>query len=135
MAAKKQGIKVDEAVPKSLGVAVGGNLGVLIPKNTKIPCVAEKDYVNADSGKEYIGLQVWQGDNPDGADGPISINNCDKIGHLLMKGFGKYEQGEGKIKVKFSIDESGILSVSATDVALGQVNVMSVHNKLKRSTR
>ena len=39
MATKKQGLKVDEAVPKSLGVAIGGGkLGVLIEKNTKIPC-------------------------------------------------------------------------------------------------
>ena len=93
MAAKKQALKFDEAVPKSLGVGVGDKLGVLIPKNTKIPCVAEKDYVNRDSGKEYIGLVVYQGDNPDGAGGPIPIENCDKIGHLIMRGFGKYEQG------------------------------------------
>jgi molecular chaperone DnaK (HSP70) len=92
MAAKKQGIKVNEAVPKSLGVVIsGGKLGVLIPKNTKIPCWAEKDYVNDSSGKEIIALQVFQGDNPDGTDGPIFIKDCDKIGHMFMRGFGKYE--------------------------------------------
>ena len=41
-----------------------------------------------------------------------------------MRGFGNYEKGQGKIRVKFSVDDSGILSVTATDVALNQEKVM-----------
>ena len=70
LAAKKQVVKVTEVVPRSLGVVLGGGkLGVLIPKNTEIPCEAVKDFVNDASDKEIIAIQVYQGDNPDGTDG------------------------------------------------------------------
>jgi len=46
-------VLIVDAVPKSLGVMLsGGRLGVLIKKNTQIPCDAVKEYINDSSDKE-----------------------------------------------------------------------------------
>jgi len=71
----------------------GGKLGVIIPKNTPIPCDGEKDFVNDASDKEIIGISVFQGDNPDGGDGDIQTKNCQKIADMFLTGFGKYKAG------------------------------------------
>ena len=72
----------------SIGVKLaGGRLGVIIPKHTPIPCDGEKDYVNEGDFKEVVGLEVYQGDNPDGGD-YVPIEDCDKIADMCMTGFG-----------------------------------------------
>lgn len=60
-------IVIIDAVPMALGVKLsGGRLGVLIKKNTQIPCEGEREFVNDTSNKETIGVEVYQGDRKDG---------------------------------------------------------------------
>lgn len=116
----------------SLGVQLsGGRLGVLIKKNTQIPCDGEREFVNDASNKATIGIEVFQGDRKDGKEGEIPIAECDKIGDMFLTGFGHYKAGEGKVKVKFNVDSNGMLKVTALDMAQGQEKTMEVVDKLK----
>ena len=125
-------IVIIDAVPMSLGVQLsGGRLGVLIKKNTQIPCDGEREFVNDASNKATIGIEVFQGDRKDGKEGEIPIAECDKIGDMFLTGFGHYKAGEGKVKVKFNVDSNGMLKVTALDMAQGQEKTMEVVDKLK----
>jgi len=70
---------------------------VLIKKNNQIPCSGEREFVNDAANKDVIGIEVFQGDRPDGEEGEIAIRDCEKIGDMFLTGFGHYAAGDGKV--------------------------------------
>ena len=87
--------------------------------------------MNASSNMDEIEIEIYQGDNPDGSDGQIMIEDCAKVADMVLSGFEKRKAGESKIRVKLEVDSDGLLKVSATDVARNKTENINVKDKMK----
>ena len=81
---------------------------ILIRKNTPLPCVASKVFYKMHPNQDVVNIIVYQGesDNPD---------RVTKIGDFSLDGLAESE--EDAICVKFELDRSALLQVTATDVS------------------
>jgi L1 cell adhesion molecule like protein len=106
--------KLDEILylgvtPFSLGIGLKDDeYSVLIPKHTTIPTKASKRYTTCEDCQTKIRINVYEGENP-----KASKNNL--LGTFLIDNIRSVARGVVDIEVEFSIDNDGILYVTATD--------------------
>lgn len=99
-----------DVVPLGLGVQVeGGYVENIVARNTTIPCKKTKQFTTATDGQLVVNVNVMEGMRP-------LASECNLLGLLQLKGIVPAPRGTPKIEVTFSVDVSGVLSVSARDV-------------------
>ncbi len=109
-----------DITPLSLGVRRGKEgMDVIIPLGTRIPATFTKPYTTTANGQTAVDIEVWQGESP------IAGNNH-FLGKFTLPGIPPAPKGRTKIDVTFSIDSSGILSVSAIDAESGRKRAITV---------
>ncbi|MCI4323109.1 MAG: molecular chaperone DnaK [Thermoplasmata archaeon] len=100
-----------DVTPLSLGVeTLGGVFTRLIEKNTTIPTRKSQIFTTASEGQNSVEIKVFQGERP------IAVDNV-ALGSFMLTGIPSAARGTPQIEVSFDIDASGILSVSAKDLA------------------
>lgn len=101
--------------PQSVGIEVAdeppaGNkvYDVLIPRNTSIPATETEMYTTLEDRQEYVNILVYQGD------GTLAENEL--LDEFEIGPIPPRPAGEPQIEVSFSIDQDGLLQVSAEDI-------------------
>jgi molecular chaperone DnaK len=103
-----------DVTPLSLGIEVkGGLFERLIEKNTTIPTEESKIFTTAADNQTSVQVRVFQGERE------IAEEN-ELLGEFMLTGIPPAPAGVPQIEVTFSIDENGIVNVSAEDQGSGQ---------------
>ena len=107
-----------DVTPLSLGIETkGGLLHKIIPRNASIPVSSSEDFITSEDNQDYVLIKIYQGERPLATDNEF-------LGEFELSGFEKRPKGQTKIVVKFDIDSSGLVTVSAFDKISGlQSNV------------
>lgn len=103
-----------DVTPLSLGVeTLGGVTTTLISRNSPIPVKHTETFTTAADMQTSVTVHVVQGERPMAADNT-------SLGQFNLDGLIPAPRGIPKIDVTFDIDASGILNVTAKDVATGK---------------
>ncbi|CAN2046381.1 VWFA domain-containing protein [Candidatus Magnetomoraceae bacterium gMMP-1] len=118
-------IEFINVTPFDLGVRVskGSDLDyfdVLIPKNASIPDKAEKDFTTFQDNQKKVDISVFQGDKK-------SCSENTFIGGFQLTGIPPAPKGQPKIKVKFKMDSSDLLIVTASCEHLRNTKTLDVN--------
>ncbi len=117
-----------DVTPLSLGVeTLGGVFTRLIDRNTTIPTRKSQIFTTAADSQSSVEIKVYQGERP------IAVDNV-ALGSFMLTGIPPAPRGTPQVEVSFDIDASGILSVSAKDLATNRKQgvTISASNKLAK---
>ncbi len=109
-----------DVTPLSLGIeTMGGLMDVLMPRNSKIPNKAGRQYTTQKDGQGSMRISVFQGERDLVADNR-------KLAEFELTGIPGMPAGLPKVEVSFLIDADGILKVSATELRSGVAQSIDV---------
>ena len=102
-----------DVTPLSLGLeTMGGLMDVLIPRNSKIPTKAGRQYTTQKDGQGGMRISVFQGERD-------LVQDNRKLAEFNLTGIPAMPAGLPKVEVSFLIDADGILKVSAKELRSG----------------
>ena len=102
-----------DVTPLSLGIeTMGGLMDVLIPRNSKIPVKAGRQYTTQKDGQASMRIAVYQGERD-------MVTDNRKLAEFNLTGIPGMPAGLPKVEVTFLIDADGILKVSAKELRSG----------------
>ena len=108
-----------DVTPLSLGIETyGGAVSKLIPRNSTIPASAQEMYTTGVDNQTGIDIHVLQGERE-------MARDCRSLAKFTLK-VPPASAGLPRVEVKFLIDASGILQVSARDVHSGALSSVEV---------
>lgn len=120
---EKTDVLLLDVTPLSLGIeTLGGVMATIIEANTTIPCTRSEIFTTAQDNQPGVNVVVAQGNRP-------MIKDNKQIGVFLFDGIAPAPRGVPQIEVRFDIDANGILSVSATDMATGKEQHITIESK------
>lgn len=97
-----------DVTPLSLGLEViGGMVEKIIPRNSPIPIQAIQEFTTYQDGQTAISFHVVQGERE-------MAEDCLSLAKFILEVTPK-KAGQVRVKVNFSLDEDGILSVRASE--------------------
>jgi molecular chaperone DnaK len=103
-----------DVTPRALVVeTVGGFCDVIVQRNSKIPCERTRAFVTSSDMQTVVHVRVAQGE-----DALFGANTY--LGEVELSGLRAAPRGEVTIQVRFEVDASGTLAVSATDLGTGR---------------
>lgn len=109
-----------DVTPLSLGIeTMGGLMDVLIPRNSKIPVKAGRQYTTQKDGQGGMRISVFQGERD-------LVQDNRKLSEFNLTGIPGMPAGMAKVDVSFLIDADGILKVSATELRSGVAQSIDV---------
>ncbi len=113
LAGNQKGMLLLDITPLSLGIeTVGGLMDAIIPRNSKVPSRAARQYTTSVDGQVNLKVAVYQGERDQIADNR-------KLGEFVLKGIPPMPAGLPKIEIIFAIDADGILRVTAKELRSG----------------
>ena len=117
-----------DVTPLTLGIeTLGGVMTPLIERNTTIPVEKSNIFSTASDNQPAVTVNVLQGERPKAGDN-VSLGKFD------LDGIPPAPRGMPQIKVSFSIDANGILSVRAEDLGTKKTQHITITapNKLSK---
>lgn len=109
-----------DVTPLSLGIeTMGGLMDVLIPRNSKIPTKAARQYTTQKDGQGGMRISVFQGERD-------LVQDNRKLAEFNLTNIPGMPAGLPKVEVSFLIDADGILKVSATELRSGVAQSIDV---------
>jgi len=113
LAGNRRDILLLDVTPLSLGIeTMGGLIDVLIPRNSRIPCSAARQYTTSVDGQTRLQISVYQGERE-----LCSENRL--LGRFELQGIPAMPAGLPKVEVRFILDADGILRVRAKELRSG----------------
>ena len=102
-----------DITPLSLGIeTMGGLMDVLIPRNSKIPSKAGRQYTTQKDGQSGMRISVYQGERD-------LVKDNRKLAEFNLSGIPGMPAGLAKVEVSFLINADGILNVKAKELRSG----------------
>ncbi|MCW3074940.1 MAG: heat-shock protein Hsp70 [Flaviaesturariibacter sp.] len=102
-----------DITPLSLGIeTMGGLMDVLIPRNSKIPTKAGRQYTTQKDGQGSMRITVYQGERD-------LVKNNRKLAEFNLTGIPGMPAGLPKVEVNFLVNADGILVVKAKELRSG----------------
>ena len=113
LAGNNQSMLLLDITPLSLGIeTMGGLMDVLLPRNSKIPTQAGRQYTTQKDGQSGIQIAIYQGERD-------LVKNNRKLGEFTLSGIPSMPAGLPKVDVQFLINADGILQVRAKELRTG----------------
>jgi molecular chaperone HscA len=109
-----------DITPLSLGIeTAGGLMDVLIPRNTRIPIKATRQYTTQVDGQSGMRISVFQGERD-------MVSDNRKLAEFNLSGIPGMPAGLPKVEVAFLINADGILTVTAKELRSGVAQEIEV---------
>lgn len=113
LAGNRKDILLLDVTPLSLGIeTLGGLMDVIIPRNSKVPQRAARQYTTSKDGQSNLRISIYQGERDN-----AEFNR--KLGEFHLTGVPGMPAGMPKIEISFMLDADGILKVSAKELRSG----------------
>ncbi|MBK7443757.1 MAG: Fe-S protein assembly chaperone HscA [Bacteroidetes bacterium] len=102
-----------DITPLSLGIeTMGGLMDVIIPRNTKIPTGAGRQYTTSVDGQSKLLISVYQGERD-------LVSHNRKLAEFTLSNIPGMPAGLPKIEIVFQLNADGILQVKAKELRSG----------------
>lgn len=113
LAGNNKDVLLLDITPLSLGIeTMGGLMDVLIPRNSKIPNKASRQYTTHKDGQSGMKISVFQGERD-------MVSDNRKLAEFNLTGIPGMPAGLPKVEVSFLINADGILVVKAKELRSG----------------
>jgi molecular chaperone HscA len=102
-----------DITPLSLGIeTMGGLMDVLIPRNSKVPAKAGRQYTTQKDGQSGMRISVFQGERD-------LVKDNRRLAEFILTGIPAMPAGLPKVEVSFLVNADGILVVKAKEMRSG----------------
>lgn len=127
------GLQVTDVTSHSLGMEafIPGTTNkinsIIIPRNTPIPAEISKEFITTEPSQQGIRVNILRGEYQD-------PNLCTPVGEFLLTGLPAGRPAGCKVRVTFSVNTSGVITIKAMDMESGKETVTEVNYRVGQSS-